>query len=280
MRAQEAFFVGIDNGNKRNFREVETFTQQVYAHKYIDHSGTEVIDNLNTIHCFHIAVNVSTLDIEFCKISRKLFSHTLGERSDEGALTEVDTFLNFFDKVVNLSLRRADNDNRIEKTRRADNLLGHNAFTLGKLIVGRCCANIYNLVGESFKFLKFQRTIVGSCLKAEAVINEIGFSSLVAAIHCMNLRHSHVAFIDYSEEIIGEVVEKTEWAHTRLAAVEVARVVLNARAVTHFTNHFNVVGNALTQSISLGRATFTVEHIHLVAEVEFNLLNSLSHAFF
>ena len=103
MRAQEAFFVGIDNGNKRNFREVETFTQQVYAHKYIDHPGTEVIDNLNAIHCFHIAVNVGTLDIEFCKISSKLLSHTLCKRGDEGALTEVDTFLNFFDKVVDLS---------------------------------------------------------------------------------------------------------------------------------------------------------------------------------
>ena len=89
-----------------------------------------------------------------------------------------------------------------------------------------------------------------------------------------------MAFIDDGEEILREVVEKAERAHTRLTTVEVARVVLNARAVAHFTNHLNVVGYALAQTISFGRATFAVEHIHLVAEIEFDLLNSLSHAFF
>ena len=60
-----------------------------------------------------------------------------------------------------------------------------------------------------------------------------------------------MALVDDGEEVLGEVVEQAEGARARLAAVKVAAVVLDARAVPHLLYHLHVVGDALVQALGL-----------------------------
>ena len=41
--AQEAFLVGIENGNKRDFRQVKTFAQKIHAYEHIELAHTQLV---------------------------------------------------------------------------------------------------------------------------------------------------------------------------------------------------------------------------------------------
>ena len=40
---QETFLIGIQDGHERNFRQVETFAQQVYAHEHVELAFAQVL---------------------------------------------------------------------------------------------------------------------------------------------------------------------------------------------------------------------------------------------
>ena len=88
-----------------------------------------------------------------------------------------------------------------------------------------------------------------------------------------------MAFVDYCQEVLGEVVEQAEWTHPRLPPVEIAAVVFDAGAMAHFAQHLHIVGHALKQALRFEFLGFTHEVVVLFAEVELNLSDSGAHAF-
>ena len=50
MAAQESFLVGVEDGNQRYFRQVESLAQEVYADEDIIHAGAQSVENLYAVH--------------------------------------------------------------------------------------------------------------------------------------------------------------------------------------------------------------------------------------
>lgn len=80
-----------------------------------------------------------------------------------------------------------------------------------------------------------------------------------------------MAFIDDCEEIFREIIEQTEGALSFAAAVEVAGVVLDSRAISQFLYHLDVVVDAFFDTLRLEVASFAGEECYLAAEVELYL---------
>ena len=87
------------------------------------------------------------------QVFSKVFSHALGERSDEHALLLRHTDFRFVDNVVDLRFDRLHRDLWIEKSGRADDLLDH-ALAHAFLIIARRGRGIDELWDALFKFIE------------------------------------------------------------------------------------------------------------------------------
>ena len=56
----------------------------------------------------------------------------------------------------------------------------------------------------------------------------------VAVVHRLELRERDVRFVDDQQVILGKIVDQRPGFLTRLSAVQVARIILDARADAHF----------------------------------------------
>ena len=80
-----------------------------------------------------------------------------------------------------------------------------------------------------------------------------------------------MTLIDDQQIVVWEEVQQTVGTFARLSSVEIARVVLNARAVAQFLNHLHVVLHALLDALCLDGVAHLVEVIHLLHQVVLNL---------
>ncbi len=128
----------------------------------------------------------------------------------------------------------------VEQSGGADDLLHHHAVGLAQFVVGGRGAHEEGLGREVFEFLEGERTVVHRRGQPEAVFDQRFLAGAVAAPHGPDLRHGDVAFVHDHQEILGEIVEQAEGPLTGQAFVEVARVVLDARAVAEFAHHLHV----------------------------------------
>ena len=78
--------------------------------------------------------------------------------------------------------------------------------------------------------------------------------------------------MDEIDEVIREVVHQRERRLARLAAVEIARVVLDAGAVADLAQHFDVVVGALLQPLRLEQAPALAEELKPLPEIMFDHL--------
>ena len=83
------------------------------------------------------------------------------------------------------------------------------------------------------------------------VVHERLLAGLVALVHAVDLRHGHVGLIDHAEPVVGKVVEEGVRGLAGAAAVDVARVVLDAGTETHLAQHLEVVRGAHAQALGL-----------------------------
>ena len=168
--------------------------------------------------------------------------HALGKGCNQYALFHLDALLDFLHQIVNLIQTRTDIYHGIKQACRTDNLIDHNAFALHQLVLGRSGTDINYLLGQLLELFEFQRTIVECRFHAETILNQIGLSGSVASIHGMNLRDTHMTFINYNQEIIRKEIKQTIGAGTCRTPVKIAGIVLNPRTMSEFTNHFHIIG--------------------------------------
>ena len=271
MAAQESFLVGVEDGNQRYFRQVESLAQEVYADEDIIHAGAQSVENLYAVHGLDVGVDVGRLYFHFGEVLVQFLRHALCEGCHQSALAAFDAGLYFLHEVVDLVERRLYLYQRVEKSGGAYHLFGHHTLAPFKLIVGRCGAHIYHLPCYCLEFLEFQRPVVQCGRQAEAVFHKVDLAGAVAPVHGPQLRHRYVALVDYREEVLREVVEQAERTVALAAAVEIARVVLDAGAVSEFFYHLHVVVHPFLDSLRLEQPCFLAEMLDLTSEVELNL---------
>ena len=106
------------------------------------------------------------------------------------------------------------------------------------------------------------------------MLHEADLAAAVSAVHRVDLRDGDVALVDNKEEVLGEVVQQAEGALARLAPIEVAGIVLNARAVAQLAYHLQVVGGALVEPLGLIGLILGLQLRHTRAEVDVYLPHS------
>src|SRR5213076_593610 len=81
----------------------------------------------------------------------------------------------------------------------------------------------------------------------------------VALVHAADLRHGLVRLVDEADEVLREVVEEAVRAGAGRAAVEDARVVLDAVAEAELAQHLHVELRALAQAVGLQQLALGLE---------------------
>ena len=103
-------------------------------------------------------------------------------------------------------------------------------------------------VGE---LLPGQRPVVDRRRQPEAEIDEVAFAGDVALVHAADLRHRHMRLVDDQQEVFREVVDQGGRRRPARAAVDVPRIVLDARAEPDLAHHLDVVVGPHPQPLRL-----------------------------
>ena len=168
--AQEALFVSIKYRHKTHLRQVKSLSQKVDSHQDIIEPFSQIFEDADAVERVDIAMDIGGVDAPFPKMSIELFCHTLGQRRHQGALIPLDAQAYLFHQIVDLILGRAYLNLRIEQAGRADHLLCKYTLRLLHLIVAGGGTYIDHLRCKPLEFFKFQRTIIKSGRKSEAII--------------------------------------------------------------------------------------------------------------
>ncbi len=195
-RAQKAFLVGIENGDERNFRQVEAFAQQIDADERVVLALAQAGEQLHALQRFDLRVHVAAAHADLGVVAGEVFGHALGERGDEHALVAFGAVANLGEQIVDLAFDGADFDLGIDEAGGADDLLDDDAGGLGELVRAGRGGDVDGLVDAVLELLELERAVVARGGQAETVVDEVLLAALVAVPHAVHLRNGGVALVD------------------------------------------------------------------------------------
>ena len=201
------------------------------------------------------------------QIFRRLLCQAFCQRDDKGALAAFLAHHNLVQQVVDLVVCGTHENLGVEQSRRAYDLLYDDAFSLFKLVGCGSGGDIDDLPCEVLELLELQRTVVEGGGQAEAVLHKVALARAVVAPHGVKLRHGGVALVDDDEDVLGEEVEEAVGTLARLAPVEIAGVVLDARAVAKFLYHLHVVLHTFLDALRPQRVALLLVVCDALAQV-------------
>ena len=122
-RPQEAFLVGVEDRDERHLGQVEPFAQQVDADEHVELAEPQRPQDLDALERVDLGVQVAHADAELEQVVGEVLGHLLRERGDEHALIDLGAAADLGDEVVDLALRRLDDDLGIDEAGRPHDLL-------------------------------------------------------------------------------------------------------------------------------------------------------------
>ena len=135
------------------------------------------------------------------------------------------------DQVIHLALRRADFHFRVHQAGRADDLLHHLVGVL-HLVRAGCGGGIDGGAHHLLELIELERTVIHGGRQAETVFHQGLLAGAVAVVHAAHLRDGHVAFVNDQQVIAAAGNPSASRVRAGGALVQVARVVLDAGAVS------------------------------------------------
>jgi len=226
-----------------------------------------LLHDLYPLHRIDIRMDITTTNIHPFEIISQLFSHPFGKCGHQNALIFFSSQVNLLHQIINLINPGSDFNPGIQQASWSDDLLHNHTFTLLKLIIGRRCADKHDLAGNIFKLFKFQGAVINGCGKPKAIINQGYLPGPVSAVHCMNLGHRDVTFVNHHQVISGKIIEQTKWARARFPAVKVTRIVFYSGAITQFADHLQIIGHAIFNALCLHKFSGPFEKIDMFHKV-------------
>jgi len=203
-------------------------------------------------------VEIARLDAGLEEIVRQVFGHLLRQRRDQHALSDLLATPDLVQQIVDLVVRRAQLNLRIDDTGRPDQLLGH-ARGMAPLERPRRRRDEHELRHLLEELVEAKRPVVERRRQPEPVIHECLLAGAVAFVHAADLRDGLVRLVDEDDEVLREVVEQREWVRSRSATLEDARVVLDPVAEAELLHHLEVVLRALAQPVRLEHLPFDLQ---------------------
>src|SRR5439155_92506 len=179
---QITLLVGVENRDERDFRQIESFAQQVNADEHIELALAQRAQNLDALNRVNFAVQVTHVDPDVAQIVGQLLGRAFGECRHQDALLLFDPFARCFDKVVDLASERFDRDVRVDQTGGANDQFNHLAAgPLDFALAGRR-ADVNGLLLEPLKFLKAEWPVIERARQAKAVFHQHPLARHVAGI--------------------------------------------------------------------------------------------------
>ena len=114
MVAQEALFIGVQDGHERHLGQIESLTQKVDAHEHVELAPAQIAQDLRALQGGDVRVHVARLHALVEQVVGQVLRHLLRERRDEHALVARRPLLRLVDDVVDLAGARAHDDLRIQ----------------------------------------------------------------------------------------------------------------------------------------------------------------------
>ena len=251
LGAQEALLVGVEDGDQRAFGNVEALAQQVDADQHVEGAEAEVADDLDALQRLDVGMHVADAHAVLVQIFGQVLGHALGQRGDERAVALRATSRTSPRRSSTWRLRRADLHRRVDQAGRADHLLGEDAAGAVQLPAAGRRRDAHGLRPHQVPLLEAERPVVHAGRQAEAVFGERRLAAEVAAIHAADLRDGDVALVDEDQRVVGQVFEQRRRRLARLAAGQVARIVLDAGAGAGRLDHLEVERRALREPLRL-----------------------------
>ena len=111
---KKSLFVRIQNRNKSDFRNIQSFSKQVNADEHVEFTEAEIPNCLQSLKIIYFRMQISDFDSFISEKSRQVFCHPLGERRDEHSLSLIHSFIYLADYIINLTLNRSNLYYRVE----------------------------------------------------------------------------------------------------------------------------------------------------------------------
>ena len=192
VAAQKSFLVGVENRHQRDFRQVQSFAQQVDSDQHIELAEAQSAHDLHPLDRIDVGVHVAHANSHLLQVVGEIFRHALGQRRDEHPLSSALADSDLVQQIVYLTTNRADLDLRIDQTRRANDLLDHRSFRQPQLDLRRRRTDVERPRRQREKLVEHQRAIVQGAWQAESVIHQRQLARTVAVEHPADLRQRHV----------------------------------------------------------------------------------------
>ena len=145
----------------------------------------------------------------------------------------------------------------------------HGLLSLFHFIFSRRRRNVNYLVHLVLELVKSKRSIVKCGGQAETMLNQHFLTGTVTCIHRPNLRQGNVRFVNNEKKIFREVVNQSEGSFPCFTTCQMAGIVFDAGAVTHFVHHFQIVIGTLLQTLRFQKFATLVQKFQ--AFFQFNL---------
>jgi hypothetical protein len=114
LRAQKSFFVGIQYGYQRHFRQVQSFAQKIDADQNIKFATSQIAQNLYPLKRFNIRMQVTNAHTDFGKVLRQILRHPLGQSCYQNTLMLFRALATLFEQMVDLPFYRMNFHFRIK----------------------------------------------------------------------------------------------------------------------------------------------------------------------
>ena len=120
LAAQEALLVRVEDRDERHLGQVEALAQQVDADEHVVLAEPQLADDLDPLERVDLGVQVARPDARLEQVVGQVLGHLLRQRRHEHALAGLLAPADLVEQVVDLVLRRAQLDLRVDDPGRAD----------------------------------------------------------------------------------------------------------------------------------------------------------------
>ena len=106
--AEEAFLIGVEDGDERDFGKVEAFAQQIDADQHIELAFAQASEKFDALEGLDFGMHVAAAHADLGVVAGEVLGHALGEGGDEDALAFFGAVADFGEQVVDLAFDGAD----------------------------------------------------------------------------------------------------------------------------------------------------------------------------
>ena len=276
--SEEAFFVGVEDGDEGDFGQVEAFAEQVDADEDVVFAEAELAEEFDALQGVDVGVEVADFDAGVEEVVGEVFGHFFGEGGDEDAFVFGGSGADFADKVVDLAGGGFDGDFGVDEAGGSDDLFDVFAAGCCEFVAAGGGGHVDGLADAFFEFFPGEGPVVEGGGEAEAEFYQVAFAGHVPFEHGADLGDGDVGFVDDGEEVVGEIVEEGGGGAAGGSAVEVAGVVFDAGAETDLFDHFEIVFGAHAKSLGFEEFSPVFEVFEAVGEFGFDVAGGAVHA--